>query len=741
MARNTANVGSSGSLVIDVTEDSYDAVANVSHVSWRAYLDERVSNPSTNASGVPASVEVVGVATVWSGSFSFNWAPAGLQSTFIASGNETIAHNPDGSGAVQFRLNMGNTGTSGAGTGASVLLTIGLTQLTVAPGTPYNVTATRVSDTQAYLTWNQNSASNGSPSINTIQQQINDGSWTTMGTINPQNSANVSDAPNQKTRYRVSANNSGGGGAFSDPSNAIYTTPAAPTDAVATKQANLNTVVTFTPHVGYAEHTHEVWHGIVVGGVTTWDGSPLATLPSGTTSYTHVAPDASKVHIYRVRAAGGGLLSDYAVSNSVQLLVAPNKPTIPAMPAFWDKASDQVFAWNHNSVDTTPQSAYEYARSTDNGATWTSSGKTVTAVSQRTIAAGSFPANTALSMRVRTWGSATTGGSDGTGASPWSDPVTVTFKTVPATTITAPANGGTINESTVRATLTFTQPEAATFVKAQLQLLQGATLLETLDSTILVGIAFATQVQNATSYTVRARVQDSNGLWSAWVSSTFSVAYLPPVPAQVTTSYLPDTGFGQLDLVIPAPGAGQSAATKVSITRTIDGVDETIVTDYPVAAALTFLDTTPTIHGTNTYTVTTVTALGAQVTVTANLVTTEQRKAFLSKGVGYSTVVAFGGNLSVDEDLSVANDTVQASGRVKPIALFGVETSVKLKVKSFIFEGFGSTIPAIRNFLLMPGKACYRDASGRRVFGTVNGGLSYKKATRADLSFTIEETS
>jgi hypothetical protein len=411
------------------------------------------------------------------------------------------------------------------------------------------------------------------------------------------------------------------------------------------------------------------------------------------------------------------------------------------MAAFADKASALVFGWTHNPIDTTPQTAYEFESSTNGGSSWTSSGKIVSTAASRTIAASTYAANVALTTRVRTWGSATTGGADGTGASPWSAIRTVTYKTVPTATITAPAEGGTVNDATLRVTVGFSQPEAATFVKAQLELLQGAALLETLESTIQVGITMATPVLNGTSYTIRARVQDSNGLWSAWDSNAFSVVYLAPVPAVVTLAYLEDTGFGQIGLTIAAPGGGQAAAAKLTITRTINGEVEYILKDYPASADMTFLDTTPTIHGTNLYTVTTISALGAETVVTGELVTEECRRAFLGKGPGFSQVGVFGGNLEVDEALSVASDTVQAAGRTKPIGLYGMETSVQLKVNSFVFEGFGSTLSDLRNLMLVPGKACYRDSSGRRVFGTARGSVQYKKTDRGDLSFTLTETS
>jgi hypothetical protein len=724
---------------LDVWESSYNAAGNYSTISWNLQIikgsgsGKWADGPhywSVNIGGVPGSGSI--------GSYDFRAYGA----LHLGSGAVNIWHNADGTGSVSSSASFDDNNTWGELGDSGASGTIGMTTLKVVPGTPTGMTAARVSDSAINLGWTISHASNGAPTSTLVQQQINGGAWADLIGLGNVRSVTVAAAANQKVAYRVRAGNTAGTTAFSAASAPIYTTPAAPTNAVAVKNAGLDINLTFVENVAYSEHEHEVWHGTVDSGVTTWDSSVLATLASGVQSYTHVAPDPSFVHTYRVRAKTGTLYSTYATSNTVQLLAAPAAPTVPAMGAFANKAAALVFGWTHNPIDTTPQTAYEFESSTNGGSSWTSSGKVVSSAASRTIAANTHAANVALTTRVRTWGSATTGGADGTGASPWSAIRTVTYKTIPTTTITSPAEAAVVNDATLRVTIAFSQPEAATFVKAELELLQGATLLETLESTIQTGITMATPVLNGTSYTIRARSQDSNGLWSNWDSNAFSVTYLAPVPAGVALLYLPDTGFGQIGLTIPAPGAGQSAATTLTITRTIDGVAEDVVRNYPVSTPMTFLDTTPTINGTNTYTVTTISALGAETVVTADLVTDECRRAYLSKGAGFSQVGVFGANLEVDEDLFVASDTVLAAGRTKPIGLYGVETSVQLKVSSFVFEREGfSTIPQLRTLLLVPGKACYRDASGRRVFGTVRGGVQYRKTDRGDLSFTMTETS
>lgn len=742
MVSNSVDTGTAGRLTVQVDQIGIEPWNNRSLCRASLIWSERSSSVAWNAGNpaIPASMTTPSFA-LWSGGFGFDWRPAGLQSQVLNTTDFWIAHNPEGYGSTIVAGSIGNTGSSSGGSGATVDVFLDLGRLVVAPGQPTGLTATRVSDTQVKLDWTNNEASNGQATLITVQRRINGGAWTQFTNFGRTNTVTVDAAANQKVEYQIIAGNSAGNSPWSAVSNAIYTTPAAPSGVAAAKDAGGNIDISFAENVNYSEYTHEVWHGTVVGGVTTWDGAALTTLASGVLAYEHATPNPAQQHRYRVRAKAGALTSAWVESNTVVLLTAPAKPTIPPLPNFSDRAAIFQLPWVHNSIDSSPQSKYQWRWSSDGGSTWTTGAKTASTNQYHNFAANTFALNSTITFQVRTKGAYDSGSDGDASYSPWSDSTVVTFKSLPTATITAPANGSTINDSTIRVTVGFAQAQAATFVKAQLELLQGATLLETLESVNQVGITLATPAQNGISYTVRARVQDSNGLWSSWVTSTFNVTYLAPVPAVVVASYVQDKGYGQLDLTIAAPGGGQAAATTVTITRTINGVTETVVQDYPVSAALTFLDTTPTIHGTNDYVITTTSALGAKSSVNAQLVTTECRRAFLSKGPGFAAVGMFGGNLEVSESLSVASATVEAAGRTKPIGLYGTETNVQLKVKSFVYPGFGSSIDELRTLLLMPGKACFRDASGRRVFGTAKGGVAYKKSQQGDLTFTMTETS
>lgn len=744
-----ATTGSNAILRMEAWVTGTNAAGNYNNFHWKLSLIERTSSSFGFSGSVPASIEVFwdggGYHVPWSGNFAFDFRPGGAQSVVIAEGDlNGMGNFSDGSPRTfTFRGNIGSSGTSTVGGPTSVDQPVAGNITKVAPGTPTGVTATRVSDTQINLGWSQSSASNGQPQNNDLSRSVNGGAWEdNFVVISATTAATVTAAANQKITYRVRGwNPQAGHSAWSAPSAPVYTTPAAPSGVVAAKNASLDIVVSFTKNVAYSEHEHEVNHGVVSGGVTTWDSSPLATLASGVTTYTHTAPNPAQVHVYRVRAKAGSLLSGYATSGSVQLLAAPNAPSLPALPAFADKAAALVLTWTHNPVDSTPQSAYEVEYSTNGGTSWTSTGKVTSTTASRSFAGGTWAADVTVTFRVRTWGQATTGGSDGAGGSPWSSTGATTFKTRPVASIVSPADASVVDRSTVTVALGFTQAEGASFVDATITLLLGATPVETVTTTTLAGTLLTTRVADGGTYTVTAQVRDSHGLVSNTVTATFTVAYLDPVAAVVSIQYLPASGFAQIGLVIDPPTAGEAEAVLVSITRSIGGVVEQVLGAYPVAAEMTILDTTPTIVGENTYVVTTISADGSELDVTEVLVTAEPQRAYLSKGPGLTDVVVFGGDLRVEATPVVDSALVAAAGRSRPIGLYSATGSLVVSGTSTIAAGFGSTPEQIEALLLRPGRACYRDPSGRRIFGLLEGKVSRQNSRRGELSFTISETS
>lgn len=673
-----------------------------------------------------------------SGAFNFGSTPSILmfERTF------TIPHATDGSRSFVsgFSKAYWTAGFPAYGNSWSV----SLPTLRGTPSVPTGVTATRVSDTSVTVAWSQSSPGNSQPTQNSVQRRVNGGSWTDVVTISAASSVVIGAAANQKLEYRVRASNAAGVSDWSAASSPLYTTPAAPSSVVAAKDASLDIDVSWTPNVAFTEHEHVVEHGTVTGGVTTWDGSPLASVASGTSTYKHSSPDAGDVHVYRVSAKNtdtAALSSSAVASSTVQLLVAPDKPTVAGLPTYADKGRDFIFPWTHNPVDTTAQTAYEVEYSTNGGSSWTSTTKVTSGTSSYTVAADTYTSGQALTTRVRTWGQATTGGSDGTGASPWSDPATVTFKTRPVATVVSPADSSTWTEASLSVMPGFSQAESASFVQATIVLSDSGGDIESRVTNALSAVTFDTRVEDAGSYTVTVTVLDSHGITSDPATSDFSVAYTLPVEAGVTVTYLREEGVAQIDLTFPTPGVGEAAAVAVTVSRSIDGVREDILTAYPITGALTVLDSTPTIQGTNEYRVRTISADGATADVTVDLPVAEPYWAFLSTGPGFTRTVSFFGNLAFDASPSRSTALARASGRRRPIALFGAARGLVVSGSADLFPGMGSTPQEVEAFILDAGIVCYRDPSGRRMFGTVTGALSSPSSLTSTFTFTVTEAS
>ena len=167
------------------------------------------------------------------------------------------------------------------------------------PGTPTSVTISYVSDTQMSVGWAHNSPEDSYPTSSQVRQSVNNAAFVYLPPISVTTSVAIAAGANRKYVVQVREGNSTGwSGLYS--SGPAFTTPAAPTDVAAAKNASLNIVITWTPQVGFIEHQHIVEHGTVSGGTTTWDGSPLATVAGGTSTYTHTSPDSGALHVYRV---------------------------------------------------------------------------------------------------------------------------------------------------------------------------------------------------------------------------------------------------------------------------------------------------------------------------------------------------------------------------------------------------------------------------------------------------------
>ena len=477
-----------------------------------------------------ASYESGATATPWaiSGSHSASgdgggWNVGNMGIWTVASGTFTV--NTSYSNSVTVTVN-GHFTSSYAypGDTAYVTGTIVIPQRPIAaPSSPSGCAWTRTSDTHQTVSWTNNAPTDTSKPYQNlhVQRSTDGGAWTAIATLGVVTSyTDTGTSANHKYQYRVYASNSAGNSGYST-SSVFYTTPSPPTGVTATKTGS-DIVVSWTDASPWND-TFALWHA--ANGV--WDGTALtSSITNGTTSYTHTAPNPAQTHQYRMTAhvATPSLTSGYSTaSNTVQLEAPPNAPTSLAPSGTVVDGNDPiVLTWLHNPVDTTAQSKYEVQYQVDGGA-FTSMGATASTASTATVAASGWGANGhVIGWQVRTWGAATTGGSDGAGASPWSATASVTLSTAPTVVVNTPAGSRTVTDGATKsasttvtsATAGFTSDDVGATVTGS-GIPAGATIASVTDASTVVLSAAATATATGVTLTIDDTVSLSS-LVVAW---------------------------------------------------------------------------------------------------------------------------------------------------------------------------------------------------------------------------------
>lgn len=283
-----------------------------------------------------------------------------------------VAHGADGARAMAMTLVNNSPSASYSGlpgtsfTECYVSGTAAFDTLLLAPTAPGAPSLTRVSDVQQNLSWANNAATRAPYAYQVVQRWDNvSNTWYSItGALSGAATAysDTTTAADREYKYRVVAVNNAGS-ATGAASSSIYTTPAAPTNAVATKAVS-DIVLTWNDNSS-AEEGFKVYESQNGGAY-----SLLATVGAGVATYTHVAPSAAVTHAYQVEAYRGALASARATSNTVVLLTNPLAPTLLAIASVFDAAAERTLTWQHNPVDGTAQTAAEIQYREVGAAAW-----------------------------------------------------------------------------------------------------------------------------------------------------------------------------------------------------------------------------------------------------------------------------------------------------------------------------------------------------------------------------------
>lgn len=583
------------------------------------------------------------------------------------------------------------------------------------PAAPTGVTATRNSDTSHTITWTTHATASAPYEGQRVYRSADGGGWADISGLIAYNATSYTDtttSANHAYSYLIVAGNSTAA-VQSAWTPTIYTTPTGPTGASAAKDASGNIIVTWVNNAPYGYP--EVWHA--ANGV--WDGTPLSgtnVLAPGTTTYTHTAPSSGVTHTYRVYATTptpflrSGASSE---SNVVQLTAPPSAPTGLAASVNPVPITETTrLSWVHNPTDSTPQTKREIQYRKQGTTPWTSGGQVTTALGYLDVTPSSWGAanGEVWEWQVRTWGTHAT-------ASAWSATATLTLSARPTAALSSPA--ATVTTSKVTAAWTYFDAEGGAQSAWQVDLLSGASVVETKSGAgTAASVQMATTLANGSSWTIRVRVADPNGLWSAYATQAFTVAYaLPPVPG-VTLEWAAETGSVLITIENPAPSGGEVAAVTNDVWRSIDDGPWTLIA-AGVPTNTTVQDFSPTVAGTNHYRVDAISATPSTATsAVVDYVAEPSIWFYLSTGPQWSTVARFWGNPKVKTSDSRAKATEwfegreDESGTAYPVAMFGSAVTSTLAYSGLLTND--SSGPDVLREIGHSDRVClWRDFTGR----------------------------
>lgn len=580
------------------------------------------------------------------------------------------------------------------------------------PAATTNASASRVSDTQASVSWTNNNTTPAAYANIKLHRKTDGGSFSlraTLGVVTSYSDTGIT--ANHKYRYRPNVLGANGVEVTGDESGDIWTTPGAPSGLVATKLGNGNIKLDWSNNVNYTEYTTRIEESQNGGAF-----SELTSVSGGVATYEHVSPSTSVTHTYRVRARSntGSLNSAYSAnSNTITLLATANPPTNLAPSGVARDATEAiVFTWQHNPADGTPQNQYRLQYKIDAGS-YVTVGPTTSAVSSYTL-----PAATLTNGHTITWHVATSG-ENGT-ISAYSAESTFTTSAKPTATISAP--GATLNQSTLTAEWAYFQEQSSAQATWLASLYDDAdVLLEQINGTTETEGTFAAALADGATYTVTVVVTSAAGLTSAADSQEFTVTYLPPAAVAITASY--DVLSGSMVLTVVGDDPVESvtvAIDTVTIQRSINGgawvtvVAGLVLAGDPLTAIV--LDTAPTINGTNTYRALVFSALpSSDISPEETEVTDEGLWCFLSAGPGFAQIVRMRKKPSFKASVARERQLYHFAGREDPVQLEGEASTLAVQV-SGILRDDSSTPEEFEAIAKVSGVVLWREPTGRRVY-------------------------
>ena len=598
------------------------------------------------------------------------------------------------------------------------------------PNAPTNVVVSRASDSQANLSWAIETTASKPVSVFGIERKsVTSPEWVRVAT--PASSARSWTDPtlkaNEAFQYRVWASNNVVGSQAIE-SNWIYTTPAAPANVSAVKNASGSISVSWERGAPYDGTGFEVYdNGARVGTVS---------VVSGQTSYqwTHDAPSASQTHTYTIKHIAVGVSSGFSArSNTVQLLTAPNPPARLSPTGVFVPGSVRL-SWKHSPVDSSAQTRAQLRYRVNLGS-WT----TLTIASSDQHKNVTFPVGK-VEWQVRTWGAYLSG--QESGASPWSAVSVLAIADKPGASITTP-NTSTVQVSRLTVGWSYYQAQESAQAGATLTVsTQGEGVVHKAlvnGSARSYDLPFA--LKNATKYTLTVVVRSGDGLYSEPASFSFTTDFPAPATPTVQTAWDSESGSTALRITNPNTTSKPEVVFN-SVERSIDNgmTWEIVAGEVPAGGSIT--DSECLSNGTTLYRVTAVTALPSSSSTTVS-VTSDSQAMWLAGGSGFQTVVALAWDPKYSTVFGLVNRTLAYfAGRTHGVELAGRQRQRQISLSATLLDSSVDERARLEALAYLPAPFLYRDPNGNRVYCSMKDvNLSRTVGGLWSVSVSLEEVS
>lgn len=719
--------GATASVSVDIPVPAVPAPDTPSSVSIT-----KVDNDTlrvTWGGGTAHHVQVRGRSTNGDATSSWNdWNTVSSAGTSVSSG---VTFDVVGDRDYQARVRRQNSADVWSDYGTSS----NTARLYDAPNAPTAVSTTRVNDAR-FTVAISGSAASGKPIRWVDIQRYNavSDTWSTIAsglaasTRSYTDTATMTDnALNHRVRFR----NSAGSSAWVSGAR-VWTTPAASSKPQAKRSGASDVIVTWTNNARKAAGI-DLRAASSTDGGTTWSSYSALSGHTGlawsVTSRTVTGLDATRLWKFETRVyVNNPSLSTYSGGGNVlQLLAAPSAPTLLAPLGTISDQETVTFAWRHNPVDGSDQTAASLQYRIDGGAWVTLTTTTATTVTT----AAPLDAGT-LEWQVQTKGSHASYGA-------WSGVASLLVASPPAVTILTPADGATVASNRLTLTLGWDDAQGAAMTRwtRRLRDASGEVIEEVSVAGAATTITYTTRLADGETYTAEVEATSGTSLKSGVASVTVTVDYIDPVAPILSADWMEDQG---LTVIAVTNGPGDPGATPPTVDtvanrveRSDDGGDTWMIVAEDVEPDGGLTDWQVPLNTDVQYRAVAISDLGAEAIGEPIGATTSSMRVWINSDGETATWIA--GSLDLSPDYGVEQETVRYYGRAYPVTHYGEGRTLTVDVSGREI----ATLGIGQNHTVHLGHdVYYRDPTGRAWWATTAGiSLPQSRASSRQVSLTV----